>query len=71
VCGDAGGDPLVLPLLLGAGVRTFSVSPARVDEVRYRIRRIDAAAWALRLPEILALSDVESVWDFVERTSTS
>jgi multiphosphoryl transfer protein len=70
VCGDAGGDPLVLPLLLGAGVRTFSVSPARVDEVRYRIRRIDASEWAGRLHDVLELGDVESVWKYVEAASS-
>ncbi|MDQ1723005.1 MAG: multiphosphoryl transfer protein [Frankiaceae bacterium] len=66
VCGDAGGEPLVLPLLLGAGVTQFSVSPARVDEVRYRIRRLDAGAWAARLPTVLTLPTVDSVWAYVE-----
>lgn len=67
VCGDAGGDPLVLPLLLGAGIRTFSVSPARVNEVRHRIRRTNAADWAGRLGPALELRDAEAVWDYVER----
>jgi phosphoenolpyruvate-protein kinase (PTS system EI component) len=69
VCGDAGGDPLVLPLLLGAGVGSLSVSPARVDEVRYRIRRISAAEWAGRLADVLALADAESVWGYVDAAS--
>ncbi|MDQ1709044.1 MAG: multiphosphoryl transfer protein [Frankiaceae bacterium] len=67
VCGDAGGDPLVLPLLLAAGVRSLSVSPARVDEVRHRIRRINAAEWAPRLDHALTLADAESVWSYVEK----
>ena len=33
VCGDAAADPLVLPLLLGLGVRTLSVGAARVPQV--------------------------------------
>jgi len=66
VCGDAGGDPLVLPLLLGAGVRSLSVSPARVDEVRHRIRRTDAAEWAGRIDEALQLRDADAVWAYVE-----
>jgi phosphoenolpyruvate-protein kinase (PTS system EI component) len=69
VCGDAGGDPLVLPLLLGAGIRSLSVSPARVDEVRYRIRRTNASEWAGRLRAVLALPDAESVWTYVEAMS--
>lgn len=71
VCGDAGADPLVLPLLLGAGIRSFSVSPARVNEVRHRIRRTNAADWASRLGPALELSDAEAVWDYVERAGDS
>jgi phosphoenolpyruvate-protein kinase (PTS system EI component) len=33
VCGDAAADPLVLPLLLGLGIRTLSVGAARVPQV--------------------------------------
>lgn len=71
VCGDAGGDPLVLPLLLAAGVRNFSVSPARVDEVRYRIRRINLSEWTGRLGDVLRLTDAEAVWCYVETASVS
>jgi phosphoenolpyruvate-protein kinase (PTS system EI component) len=71
VCGDAGGDPLVLPLLLAAGVRNFSVSPARVDEVRYRIRRISLSDWTGRLDDVLRLADAEAVWRYVETAGAS
>ena len=56
VCGDAAAHPTTLPLLLGTGVRRFSVSCARVDETRYRLHRLDTrdcaavVADALRLP---------------------
>ena len=33
VCGDAAADPAVLPLLIGLGVRTFSVGAARLPQV--------------------------------------
>jgi phosphoenolpyruvate-protein kinase (PTS system EI component) len=57
VCGDAGTHPTTLPLLLGAGVRQFSVACARIDETRYRLHRLDARdcakvfADALRQPD--------------------
>lgn len=70
VCGDAGGDPLVLPLLLGAGVGNLSVSPARVDEVRYRIRRISVHEWAGRLADVLPMAGAEAVWSYVEAASS-
>jgi phosphoenolpyruvate-protein kinase (PTS system EI component) len=37
VCGDAAADPLVLPLLLGQGIRTLSVGAARVPQVARQI----------------------------------
>jgi phosphoenolpyruvate-protein kinase (PTS system EI component) len=56
VCGDAAADPLVLPLLLGLGVRTLSVGAARVPKVAGWIAATDAQAAARRAAEILAPS---------------
>jgi phosphoenolpyruvate-protein kinase (PTS system EI component) len=50
VCGDAGSHPVTLPLLLGVGVRTFSVACARLDETRYRLRRLDSRDCARAVP---------------------
>lgn len=38
VCGDAAADPQVLPVLIGAGVRSVSVSPSRLAGVRRLVR---------------------------------
>jgi phosphoenolpyruvate-protein kinase (PTS system EI component) len=54
VCGDAAADPLVLPLLLGLGVRTVSVGAARVPRVAGWIAATDTAAAAEAAAEILA-----------------
>jgi phosphoenolpyruvate-protein kinase (PTS system EI component) len=43
VCGDAAADRAVLPLLIGAGVRTVSVGAARIPHVARWIAEIDAA----------------------------
>jgi phosphoenolpyruvate-protein kinase (PTS system EI component) len=43
VCGDSAADPAVLPLLIGAGVRTVSVGAALVPRVARWIAEIDAA----------------------------
>ncbi|WP_300605478.1 putative PEP-binding protein [Trebonia sp.] len=48
VCGDAAADPQVLPLLLGAGVRTLSVGAARVPQVARWIAQTDAAEAAAK-----------------------
>jgi phosphoenolpyruvate-protein kinase (PTS system EI component) len=59
VCGDAAADPLVLPLLLGLGVRTVSVGAARVPQVASWITATDAKAAAVTAAEILAAAGQE------------
>jgi hypothetical protein len=53
VCGDAAADPLVLPLLLGLGVRTLSVGAARVPRVAQWIAQTDARQAADQAAQIL------------------
>jgi phosphoenolpyruvate-protein phosphotransferase len=65
VCGEAAGDPLVLPLLVGIGVNSVSVSPSRVDEVRVRIRRLDAGTCRQLARAAMRLDSVEAVWELV------
>jgi phosphoenolpyruvate-protein kinase (PTS system EI component) len=60
VCGDAAADPLVLPLLLGLGVRTLSVGAARVPQVASWIAATDTRAAALKAAGILAAGKEEA-----------
>jgi phosphotransferase system enzyme I (PtsI) len=50
VCGEIGGDPVLVPLLIGLGVDELSCAPAVIPEVKYMIRRI-------KLTEARALAD--------------
>ena len=43
VCGEIGGDPVLVPLLIGLGVDELSCAPAIIPEVKYIIRRIKLA----------------------------
>jgi phosphoenolpyruvate-protein kinase (PTS system EI component) len=43
VCGEAAGDPVMVPLLLGLGVDELSVGAARVGELRAQIRSLSLA----------------------------
>jgi phosphoenolpyruvate-protein kinase (PTS system EI component) len=52
VCGDAAADRAVLPLLIGAGVRTVSVGAARVPHVARWITEIDANREAARVAQV-------------------
>jgi len=40
VCGEIGGDPVMVPLLIGLGVDELSCAPAVIPEVKYIIRRL-------------------------------
>ncbi len=67
VCGDSAADPLVLPLLVGAGLRTFSVPAARVERVRSWVSELDTASCQALLGRTLRASTLEEVRDLVPR----
>ncbi len=49
VCGEMAGDPAMTRLLLGLGLRSFSMHPAQILPVKQEILRADAgklAPWA-------------------------
>jgi multiphosphoryl transfer protein len=54
VCGDAAADPAVLPLLLGLGIRAFSVGAARVPAVAAWVAGADSARCADQAAAVLA-----------------
>ncbi|MGH8895289.1 MAG: putative PEP-binding protein, partial [Actinomycetes bacterium] len=57
VCGDAAAHPDVLPLLVGAGVRTVSVAPSALDSVRTLVQRLSADSCRRRFSRLVAASD--------------
>ncbi|HCP62048.1 MAG TPA: hypothetical protein DIU14_06205 [Actinobacteria bacterium] len=65
VCGEAASDPLVLPLLIGMGIESVSVSPARVDEVRSRVRQLSFDTCAAVAKAAMASDAMEEVWEMV------
>jgi phosphotransferase system enzyme I (PtsI) len=50
VCGEAAGEPSLAPLLVGLGVDELSITPARLPQVKFLVRR-------LKMPEARALAD--------------
>ncbi|WP_250562365.1 putative PEP-binding protein [Sphaerisporangium fuscum] len=65
VCGDAAADPVVMPLLVGLGCDILSVAPAAVDEIRYRVRRLDLEACRSIAARSLECETAEQVWKLV------
>jgi len=43
VCGDSAADPLMIPFLIGIGVRKLSVAPQRLAELRTTVERLSVA----------------------------
>ncbi len=44
ICGEMAGDPYYTELLVGLGLRRFSVAPRQIGELRHEIRLVDPAA---------------------------
>jgi phosphoenolpyruvate-protein kinase (PTS system EI component) len=65
VCGDSAADARVLPLLVGAGVRTVSVPAARVTTVRSWISNLNFLACKELTERALQASTAAEVWDLV------
>ncbi|WP_242336325.1 MULTISPECIES: phosphoenolpyruvate--protein phosphotransferase [Anaeromyxobacter] len=64
ICGEMAGDPLHTELLLGLGLRAFSVAPGEMLEVKNAIRetRLDAAReLAQRAVELGSAAEVEAL----------
>ncbi len=67
VCGDAAADPVMLPLLLGLGVRTLSVPAARVERVRSGVSGLSLAGCQSLAAEALRAETAAAVQDLVRR----
>ena len=56
ICGDMANDPAYVPLLIGMGVRTFSIDPIYLPRVQQRISKLEITK-ALHLAEsIMSMS---------------
>lgn len=61
VCGEAAGDPAIIPLLVGLGVDELSVGPARLPAARQCLERLRYAAARRLAAEALRQSTAEAV----------
>jgi len=60
VCGEMAGDPAFTELLLGMGLRSFSMHPSQISSVKQRVLRADSVRLAACLPAILESEDPEA-----------
>ncbi len=68
VCGEMASDPLALLLLLGLGVKEFSMYPAAIPRARQLMRTVRVAELREAAAEALRLRTTREVEAFVSRT---
>jgi phosphocarrier protein FPr len=71
VCGEAAADELALPVLLGLGVRTLSVSPHAVPRVKAAVRELDLERCRSLAERALAMPDADDVRKAVLASSSA
>ena len=57
VCGEMAGDPAFTELLLGMGLRSFSMHPTQVSSIKKRILRVDSSLWSRHVDPICKADD--------------
>ncbi len=67
VCGEMAGDPLYTELLLGMGLRNFSMHPGSILEIKQQILRADLGELAPRVQRILKMDEPARIREAVER----
>ncbi len=67
VCGEMAGDPAYTLLLLGMGLRNFSMHPGNILEIKQQVLRSDLGELAPRVQRILKLDEPAKVRDAVAR----
>jgi phosphoenolpyruvate-protein kinase (PTS system EI component) len=71
VCGEAAGDPVAVPLLVGLGVRELSATPRSLPRVKQIVRGLDAVAARQLAEEALRLDGAAEVRRLVAETARS
>jgi phosphotransferase system enzyme I (PtsI) len=67
VCGEMAGDPMLARLLLGLGLRQFSMHPAQLLAVKYEVLRSDVVACEALAKKILSAGEPDRVRVLVDR----
>ena len=59
VCGEMAGDPAFTELLLGMGLRSFSMHPSHIAAVKQRVLATDTQQWTSWLQQVLDADEPE------------
>jgi phosphoenolpyruvate-protein phosphotransferase (PTS system enzyme I) len=67
VCGEMAGDPVMTRLLIGMGLRQFSMHPSQLLEVKQQVVMSDADQLTMKVGRLLRLDDPERLREQVEK----
>ena len=67
MCGELAGDPHMTRLLLGMGLRQFSMFPAQIPEVKQKIKQSDISELTPVVRRILKLEESSKIQEQIER----
>jgi phosphoenolpyruvate-protein phosphotransferase (PTS system enzyme I) len=70
VCGEMAGDPQLTRLLLGLGLRNFSMHPSQLLEIKERILRTNLAETQALAQRVLRASDPAKTRELLERLNS-
>jgi len=65
VCGEMGGNPALIPLLMGLGLRSFSMNASAVPRVKQVVRSVEIDACARFARKVMEQSDPETIRQMV------
>ena len=65
ICGDAASDPVLIPVLIGLGIRKFSVSPSAIKAVKQQIARFTVSEMEHISREMLSIKRIDEMEAFV------
>jgi len=68
VCGEMASDPLLLRLLIGCGLREFSMTPGALAVARSVVRETSVAAMTRVAARVLTLGTVDEIEQFLHHT---
>ncbi len=69
LCGEMAADPVILPVLIGLGLTSFSMSPAAIAVAREVVERLDTAAAARLAARVMRQPTVAGVERCLARES--
>ncbi|RLJ68121.1 phosphoenolpyruvate--protein phosphotransferase [Sulfurisoma sediminicola] len=67
ICGEMAGDPTLTHLLIGMGLRQFSMHPSQILEVKQKVVMADAEQLAQKVTRLLRLDEPERIRELMER----